>query len=306
MEMSSASSVATVSLAKDYKRSPKPALPVTLTPQYGKRVINRNTEMKTICQRLMNSTLMIVGVLAAPMAICQDNADFMDRIVFNDNQSLQVVPYTIAQLLVETCYDNPQPTAIRCPSHEEFSSATVQWSSNEDYQAAIHEHAQRRTLRTQLAHLNGIVGSQKALRVGITPNKISMRQLTHLSSETYDNHVKHLEAPAEVFARIIQGMFELNLEKTSGSEFFMTEDIVTLLYQFTDQSGKPLFLHSLERIAAAKRLSSLGISYKFLKQEEQWVVDGVTLEWLKKNASMETVYLSLIENLSNDDSRPVI
>jgi hypothetical protein len=260
--------------------------------------------MKTVSQNTMQCVLILFGLMATPSALCQSNADFLDRIVFKDNQGLQVIPYTIAQLLIETCYDSREPVGIRCPSRETFFTATAKWAGNADYQTAINELAQREVLRSQLAQING--RSNNTLRVGVTSQQISMRQLSQQSSEAYHRHIAQLQTPGEVFARIVQGMFELNLDKTSGNEFVMNDDVVSLLQLFTDEAGKPLFSDSLERIAAAKRLFAMGTHYRFLKDEERWVVDGETKQWLKKNLSMEAAYLSLIENLGAAETRQVI
>ena len=76
----------------------------------------------------------------------------------SDNETLQVVPYTIAQLLVESCYgDREKSTAapdIQCPNRDDFNAMISQRARDADYQAAIREIAEREVIRDQLVYFN--------------------------------------------------------------------------------------------------------------------------------------------------------
>ena len=73
----------------------------------------------------------------------------VQKMVFNDNQGLQVVPYTIAQLIIESCYgglggdDEFSQNEYQCPTWEAFSEFTAAAAASKDFQTAIRKTAQQ-------------------------------------------------------------------------------------------------------------------------------------------------------------------
>lgn len=130
---------------------------------------------------------------------------------------------------------------------------------------------------------------------------------SHIST-TYNQRVAFYQSPNEVFGRVVQGLFELNIEKSTANEISITNDVAEFLKQFQYTDGTPVFKHSLERAQAAHELAYMNIRYKFLKDQDSWVMDGVDHEWQSKNMRMELLYLSLMSSLQSvhGGSQPLI
>jgi hypothetical protein len=217
------------------------------------------------------------------------------QLVIKDDPEMLALPYAVANLLIEVCYGSSDLSqSIECPDEASFNNLINRLANDEQYHNAV---SMKAGVEALAAHMEGQPQDKQEKLSSSHQQYVSSNQKPLSAHAMYErsvaDRVSHYKSARQVFARIVQGLFLLNLDATSASEIAIDQQTSSFLAKFTHQDGTPVFSASLGRLSAAREINRLGLDHQFLLQEDAWVVKGEKVEWENQNTSMVSLYFTL-------------
>lgn len=254
--------------------------------------------MNSLNRKLLLITLTLLGLttLQATAEVDKPSYSGADRIVIENQHGLKALPFAIAELMINNCY-SPNRSLV-CPAQDEFMARIRKLGRDSNYMAAISQTAGQRSIAERLMsrqrdqYNDGVA----QLSVGFRGSRAQeLMASEHMFASDYEEKIAQYQAPQAVFARVLQGLFDLHLTTTTDTAFSIDEDLLGFLAQFEDEDGNMVLEQAVEKAWSAHHLARLKIRYAFLKNHDVWVRDGVVYEWQPQNVVMTELYFYLDE-----------